>query len=197
MNLGDLYSFFGANTPQTGMTLGNLASGWLTQQMASVHQAGQQAQQRAQMLINNDPAYAQSIPDQPAVQMAMGLAPMGGKMPPLFPKAGNEVSGLTVRDSVPNTSSIASSLDDYAIQPGIREVPFSEFNGPGPMTDRVKNLASQIQQSGEINPLIVVRDAEGHYILEGAHRYDALQHLGYKTFPAMVVDDLDSLGTLQ
>lgn len=56
-----------------------------------------------------------------------------------------------------------------------------------------KDLAEQILLSKEVDPLIVVEDAEGPYILEGAHRFDALRELGAKSFPALVVLDLDSL----
>jgi ParB-like chromosome segregation protein Spo0J len=41
--------------------------------------------------------------------------------------------------------------------------------------------------------LIVVEDNQGFYILEGGHRFDALCMLGSKSFPALVVKDLDSL----
>lgn len=53
----------------------------------------------------------------------------------------------------------------------------------------MKDLAEQIRQSGELNPLIVVVDKDGPYILEGGHRYDALGVLGKKSFPAKVVID--------
>ena len=54
---------------------------------------------------------------------------------------------------------------------------------------RCKKLAEQIKESGEISPLIVVEDADGLYILEGSHRYDALYYLGAKSFPALLVID--------
>ena len=44
-----------------------------------------------------------------------------------------------------------------------------------------------------IYPLIVVWDEQGLYILEGGHRFDALNMLGIKYFPALVVKDLFSL----
>jgi ParB-like chromosome segregation protein Spo0J len=59
-----------------------------------------------------------------------------------------------------------------------------------------KELARQIQENKELNPLIVVKDAEGHYILEGAHRFDALRELGIDSFPALMVHDLESLGDI-
>lgn len=110
-----------------------------------------------------------------------------------LPMAGDVVDGLAVRSGVPNASSIAASLDDYEAVPGIREVPFSLFSGPDAMTPRTRKLAADIEESEEIAPLIVVFDGEGPYILEGAHRFDALQHIGKKSFPAKVVVDLKEI----
>lgn len=111
------------------------------------------------------------------------------------------VDGRVVLDEVPNTDSIGSSLGNYKVLSGIREVPFSAFAPLGPPRyystseeRRTKNLAAAIFESEEINPLIVVEDIEGPYILEGGHRFDALRELGAKAFPALVVLDLDSLG---
>lgn len=114
------------------------------------------------------------------------------------------VDGRTVRSAVPNRSSIASSLDNYEVLSGIREVPFAAFDQMGPLSyysaseaKRTKDLAAQIRVSAEINPLIVVEDAEGPYVLEGAHRFDALRELKARAFPALVVLDLNSLGSRQ
>jgi hypothetical protein len=112
---------------------------------------------------------------------------LGSKYPAV---SGSKVSGMKVRDSVPNTSSIGASLDDHETLPGIREFPMSELPAPPEINARTKNLAAQIKQSGEINPLIVAIDKDGPYILEGAHRFDALKINGAKSFPAMVVHDL-------
>jgi hypothetical protein len=115
-----------------------------------------------------------------------------------FPKAPSIVSGLEVRKEVPNTDSIPASLTDYKVLPGIREVPMNLFNAKPTDLFYAKNdiewskeLAEKIKESKEINPLIVVIDKEGPYILEGGHRMAALYLLGAKTFPAMVVMDLD------
>jgi hypothetical protein len=115
-----------------------------------------------------------------------------------FPIAGNIVDGLAVRDDVPNTGSISASLENYEELPGIREFPLSELYLTGKSysaseTRRIENLAEQIKESGEINPLIVVNDNEGYYILEGGHRAEALFLLGKKTLPAMIVVDNDSI----
>ena len=119
-------------------------------------------------------------------------------MTDLFPKAGGTVSGLRVRDTVPDRGSIRASMNNYVIVPHICEVPFSVFDIPArpqyyskTEKERTLRLASAIAESGEINPLIVVIDGTGPYILEGGHRFDALQELGIKTFPALVVIDED------
>lgn len=122
-----------------------------------------------------------------------------------YQRAAARVDGRTVLDDVPNTGSIDSSLNNYEVLPGIREVPFTAFDqlDPGPPryyhstseAKRTKQLAAQIRESAEISPLIVVEDAEGPYILEGGHRFDALRELGAQAFPALVVLDLDSLAT--
>jgi Large polyvalent protein associated domain 38/ParB-like nuclease domain len=106
-----------------------------------------------------------------------------------YPRAKATVSGLAVRPHVPNLGSIESSSTDSTTLPGIREVPFSYFEAPPSVTEKTKNLALQIKENGEINPLIVMVDAKGPYILEGSHRYDALRILGKKSFPAVVVVD--------
>ena len=117
-----------------------------------------------------------------------------------YKKASSSVSGLKVRSGVPNTSSISASLYDYEILKNIREFPMKELNSnPKALfyakndLDHVRNLAEQIKQSREISPLIIVIDDEGPYVLEGAHRLGALHIVGVKSFPAMVVLDLESL----
>lgn len=117
-----------------------------------------------------------------------------------FAMAGVAVDGLTVRDEIPNQSSIGSSVDDYTVLPGVREIPLTAFTQLPKLKyysvseeTRTKRLAEQIKDSGEINPLIVVIDKEGPYVLEGGHRFDALRELGKTSFPAMVVLDNDSL----
>ncbi|KKN96782.1 hypothetical protein LCGC14_0164260 [marine sediment metagenome] len=111
----------------------------------------------------------------------------------LYPRAGDEVSGLRVGDEVPNTSSIAASLLDYEVLSGIRAVPLSAFETSGDDNEAARELAQQIAASGWIVPLIVVVDKEGPYVLEGSHRYDALHVLGVEALPALVVMDKESL----
>lgn len=118
-----------------------------------------------------------------------------------FPSAGKTVDGLTVRDGVPNESSIESSLTHYDVLPGIREVQMSDMD-PGYMvkpysvteSKRLDALERSIRDSKQISPLIVVVDKEKHpYVLEGGHRYDALRRMGVKSFPAKVVIDTESV----
>jgi len=133
-------------------------------------------------------------------QNRVGATEAGGRPVTDFAPAKSEVSGLRVRDEIPNTGSIASSLDDYEVQKGVREVPFSAFPDKGDLSyysrdeeTRTKRLAARIEESGEINPLIVVVDDKGPYILEGGHRFDALRELGKESFPALVVRDTSAL----
>ena len=114
-------------------------------------------------------------------------------------KAGDTVSGLLVRPDIPNKSSIGASLYEYSTH-GVQEVPMSAFTVKGKPKYRnkeqenyTKDLAQQIKENKELNPLIVIKDKEGHYVLEGAHRFDALRELGIESFPALMVHDLESL----
>lgn len=111
--------------------------------------------------------------------------------------AGDRVDGLLVRRAIPNTSSISATLERYRVLPGIREVPLSAFGSMPPLRyyssseeHRTKALAKEISISKEINPLIVVEDEDGLYVLEGGHRFDALRELRAKSFPALVAVDL-------
>lgn len=107
-----------------------------------------------------------------------------------LPKAGRKVDGLDVRDHIPNTDSISGSFDNYHVLSGVREIPFSAFENhvtPLAMPSRLKQLRDEINENKEINPLIVGVDEQGPYIIEGAHRYDALLHLGKTKFPAKIV----------
>jgi len=113
-----------------------------------------------------------------------------------YPLAGEIVDGRTVLDNIDNTSSIGASLYNYKVLNGIREVPMSDFQVSGKHysvegTQRIQQLAAEIQQSREISPLIVVVDKEGPYILEGSHRISALKLIGAESFPALVVIDYD------
>lgn len=112
-----------------------------------------------------------------------------------YGRAGRRVSGFEVGDRIPNIDSIGSSLGEYRTLPGVREVPMADLPTAGAGyadvrdQERVLELAAQIRESGRVDPLIVVVDSEGPYVLEGAHRLDALHLLGVKSFPALVVVD--------
>ena len=116
---------------------------------------------------------------------------------PEYAVAKKKVGGLTVRDNVPNTDSIHSSLTDYEVLDGVKEIPIKEFDAaPRDLfyaaddLAKVRKLTKEIKKTKEINPLIVVEDAEGLYVLEGAHRLGALHEAGVKNVPAVVVRDL-------
>ena len=114
----------------------------------------------------------------------------------LFPLAGPVVDGRRVGTNIPNQDSIPASLTEYTVAKGIREVPMASFENQGSPyfyspeeQTRTEQLAQAIKNSGKIDPLIVVYDLKGPYILEGGHRFDALKLLGAKSFPALVVFD--------
>lgn len=113
-----------------------------------------------------------------------------------YPVVKGKSDGREVLNHVPNMESISASLLNYKELPKIRDVPLSDFELSGTSysaseNKRIKDLAEQIRQSNKITPLIVVVDADGPYILEGGHRADALFLLGAKSFPAVVVVDLE------
>ncbi|MFW6173142.1 MAG: ParB N-terminal domain-containing protein [Elusimicrobiota bacterium] len=114
---------------------------------------------------------------------------------PDYPIVSGTISGLYIRPNVPNMLSIEATIPHPIILDGIREVPMSAFvldTDTNITNDEyVKDLASQIKENQEINPLIVGYDSEGPYIIEGAHRYDALKYLGKKSFPAIVAIDTE------
>jgi len=112
--------------------------------------------------------------------------------------------GLDVGEKLKNTSSIGAELSNFDELPGIREISLSEFGESAKLTKnlgyvaaddtaRVKALADEIRASNRIDPLIVVYDKEGPYILEGGHRFEAIKVLGKKSFPAKVVVNADDL----
>lgn len=123
----------------------------------------------------------------------------------VFPptSSGSEVSGLKVREDVPNMGSIESSFTSYEVLPGVREVRMDQL-GPekyditsesmAGRAERIQGLADEISQTKEINPLILaIDDKNGIYVLEGSHRIDALDVAGVESFPAIIVRDLDDL----
>ncbi len=115
-----------------------------------------------------------------------------------YPIAGSTVDGIKVREHIPNMSSIESSLTDYEILPKVRIFPIYDFPGCSyykTTTDlaRCKKLIDEIQTNKELNPLIIVEEKNGPYVLEGSHRISAAVDLGLKEVPALIVLDLESL----
>jgi len=110
---------------------------------------------------------------------------------------GDSLGPYVAGTDVANTSSIAASLTaGYEVEPGIQRVPLSNFyagKSPNLLTGvaddlaRSRALADEIRGSGRMDPLIVVLDAEGAYVLEGGHRLDAAYLLGAEAIPAIVV----------
>lgn len=111
-----------------------------------------------------------------------------------LPVAGSIVCGLNVLPNIDNKNSISSSLTDYEILSEIREISMDHFSYHPPYSPqeykRVEQLAEEIKTSKSISPLIVVEDGKGFYILEGGHRFDALNLLKITSFPALIVKDL-------
>ncbi len=122
-----------------------------------------------------------------------------------YRKAGVTVDGRKVLPNIDNQGSIASSLTNYEVLPGIREVRLGEFRskgdaGPRSSADderKVSRLVERMKADKKVSPLIVVDDGhpDGPYVLEGGHRFDALHRMGVNSFPAKVVLDLDSIAS--
>jgi hypothetical protein len=114
-----------------------------------------------------------------------------------YPIAGPTVDGIKVREHVPNMGSIQASLTDYEILPKIRVFPIYDFPGCSyyrTTTDlaRCKKLIDEIQINKELNPLIIVEEKNGPYVLEGSHRISACVDLGLKEVPAIIVIDIEN-----
>lgn len=141
----------------------------------------------------------QKAPPQKIAQ-ALEAAPTAARRPTALPtiEPGDVVDGYKVRPDIPNQSSIAASLDNYEVLPGIRSINMTEFDpqyvrsiSPDKLDLRTRKLMDEISQSKELNPLIVAYDSNGPYIIEGGHRFDALAASKAKSVPAMVVIDMD------
>jgi predicted double-glycine peptidase len=135
--------------------------------------------------------------DNPGVTRPLPAAARQGR----FKVVGRRNPGFVyeVRGETPNMESIAATLTNYKVRRGVVRIPISEFDASFRANfyaaddhARVKSLAEKIQASGWVSPLIVVKDAEGYYVLEGAHRLVALGQLGAADIPATVVDDMES-----
>jgi disulfide oxidoreductase YuzD len=117
-----------------------------------------------------------------------------------YPSARKNMNGYIVDKEIPNLSSIESTLENYKILNGVREVSIKEFDSdPHDIfyakndIERVEQLAQEIKTNKKIKPLIVVMDNQGLYVLEGAHRLGALHVLKFENIPALIVIDLDEI----
>jgi hypothetical protein len=113
-----------------------------------------------------------------------------------YPVIGGRSDGREILDRVPNTESISASLVNYEELQHIRDVPISDFTLSGKSysvseNERIRKLAEAIKLSNKISPLIIVVDQDGPYILEGGHRAESLFLIGAKSFPAVVVVDME------
>ena len=165
-----------------------------------LHDAFAQGWGQAQMKLRSKAAAKPATTPQTAAKPVEQMTPEEHSA--AYPVIGNDavVDGREVinADDIPNMSSIDSSIGNPKTLDGIREVPMSDFTLTGRHYSvagqkNINKLADKIAESGQITPLIVVRDGEGLYILEGATRAEALFKLGAKSFPAKVVLDLDSI----
>jgi hypothetical protein len=123
------------------------------------------------------------------------------KIDSLHKLAGDTVDGRSVGKRIDNLSSIEGSIYNPIHLKGIREIQMSHFEDQSQPSfyssteeKRTHELANQIKESGRVDPLIIVHDRKGPYVLEGGHRFDALKILGAKSFPAKVVIDGDEIG---
>ena len=156
---------------------------------ATTRISNEMADQLVRAITGNPQATAPRVLEETSMPFMQAIAPK-------IVKPGDQVSGLTVREEVPNMGSISATLDDYEVLSGIREVPRNAFDKEyldslsfEKLDERTKNLANQINESKEINPMIVAVDSKGAYIIEGGHRFDALMAQDTKSIPAMVVID--------
>lgn len=77
-------------------------------------------------------------------------------------------------------------------QPSILEIPLDRIrtNPNQPRTefdpDRIRELASSIQQHGLLQPIVVQRSEDGYHLVAGERRFRAVKSLGRATIPAIV-----------
>lgn len=97
-------------------------------------------------------------------------------------------------------NSAQASFYDFEIVPGVRNVPIQSLEPLLPGYEsaqemkRIQNLANQIKESKQIEPLFIGVDPTGiPYIMEGQHRIRALKSLGYEDVPARIVVDMDEI----
>jgi hypothetical protein len=114
-----------------------------------------------------------------------------------LPRAPRKLDGLDVGTEIHNVESIRATLEEYDELRGVRVVQLDAFGAKSvaqlfySVSDhrRCERLAELIAHNERIDPLIVAFDAEGPYIIEGAHRLGALMLLRKAALPALVVVD--------
>ena len=141
---------------------------------------------------------------------ALGMVPVVGDAAskavrgalPFFPAAPaikTTRGSINIGSDIKNMGSIPASLENYEIVDGLQMLPINAFETTKAEDlfyakndrDRVRKLSEQIEANKRIDPLIVVQDAEGYYVLEGGHRLGALDAIGAENVPAIIVKDLD------
>lgn len=118
---------------------------------------------------------------------------------PAAPAIKTTRGSLNIGSDIKNMGSIPASLENYEIVDGLQMLPINAFETTKAEDlfyakndrDRVRKLSEQIEANKRIDPLIVVQDAEGYYVLEGGHRLGALDAIGAENVPAIIVKDLD------
>lgn len=94
-------------------------------------------------------------------------------------------------------TSAQSFFKDYEIMPGVRDIPLEDLGDLPGYDDkkearRIRNLADEITENGEIEPVFVAIGPDGEpYLMEGQHRARAFKLIGEKSIPARVVVDFD------
>lgn len=102
-----------------------------------------------------------------------------------------------IEEYVSDLNSVIAALDDFTIIPGIHNIPLNDWIHDEISLSttnniyHIKELAEQIQYSRKICPLIIGITEIGPFLLEGVHRLQALYLLGAKTFPSVIVVDVD------
>lgn len=116
-----------------------------------------------------------------------------------LPRATRQIDGLDVGTEIHNRDhSIDATLEEYEVLSAVRVVKLEAFEAKSvgdlfvAANDHrhCEQLAEKIDRNKRIDPLIVAFDAEGPYIIEGAHRLGALMLLGKNALPALIVVDM-------
>lgn len=107
---------------------------------------------------------------------------------------GSDYQLLPARESL--QVSADSHFTDWEKEPGIKYVALDSLGLTGYDNDkdtaRIRRLADDIKESGEIEPIFVGIDPNGEeYVMEGQHRARAMKMLGETHIPAQVVVSME------